>query len=218
METKRLKRIAKVTEEQYQEVMNNGSIVVGGVVKHKDDYEFVTKDITLEQAKQYTDEQITKAIAGGAKLYVHYISIYRETADPDADDPEEWIVYDGFDFKIFSTQETPFFEPAEAIITPNDTTNDAVVKLIPLFSKMPVDYVSANNGYDGIYCNDFGSFASGIVRPYEAFIEFYGLDEINIGDTLHRNINFYEIYPSSKKERWSIYDDAYPVPKYPIEE
>lgn len=62
METKRLKRIAKVTEEQYQEVMNNGSIVIDGVVKHKDDYEFVTPDDTLEKSKEYTDEKIETAV------------------------------------------------------------------------------------------------------------------------------------------------------------
>lgn len=78
MEKKQLKRIAHVTEEQYQEVMDNGSIVIDGVVKRKEDYEFVTNDTTLEQANAYTDQEVQKV-----KLYKHHLELTNNAQDPD---------------------------------------------------------------------------------------------------------------------------------------
>ena len=82
MSEEQLKRVVELSDADYQTLANYGSVTVGGVTitfSPKTDM-YVTEDTTLEQAKAYTDEQITKTIAGGTKLYRHSITCYIENA------------------------------------------------------------------------------------------------------------------------------------------
>ena len=56
-----LKGQVYLSNEQYQELMNNGSVVVNGATKTYDpNIDYITPDTTLEEAKEYIDAKDNK--------------------------------------------------------------------------------------------------------------------------------------------------------------
>lgn len=73
----KLKNIVYLSEEQYQELMKNGSVTANGVtVQYSANDEYVTPDTTLEQANAYTDTEVAKV-----KMYRHRLVLIASIDD-----------------------------------------------------------------------------------------------------------------------------------------